>query len=89
MMMHPDLVTGAWVGFNDRRVVFRTAYWGQGAHNALFLVGDFFRRAADQSLITDTRFPDATDFTAAGDPVAPIQRSGGHEEESQEDRVEW
>jgi penicillin-binding protein 1A len=89
MMMHPDLVTGAWVGFNDRRVAFRTAYWGQGAHNALFLVGDFFRRVTDQGLITDTRFPDAADFTAAGDPVAPIQRSGGHEEESQEDRVEW
>ena len=44
MLMHPQLVTGAWVGFNDRRVAFRSNFWGQGAHNALFLVGDYFQR---------------------------------------------
>ena len=43
MLMHPQLVTGAWVGFNDQRVTFRTNFWGQGAHNALFLVGDYFQ----------------------------------------------
>ena len=42
-LMHPNLVTGAWVGFNDRRVAFRTFWWGQGAHNALFLVGSYFQ----------------------------------------------
>ena len=45
IMMHPALVTGAWVGFNDRRISFRTDYWEQGGHNALRLVGDFFQRA--------------------------------------------
>ena len=45
MLMHPDLVSGAWVGFNDQRVTFRSSYWGQGAHNALYLVGDFFQQA--------------------------------------------
>lgn len=44
IMMHPELVTGAWVGFNDRRLSFRTDYWEQGGHNALRLVGDFFSR---------------------------------------------
>lgn len=44
ILMHPELVTGAWVGFNDQRVTFRTHWWGQGAHNALFIVGDFWRR---------------------------------------------
>ncbi len=39
--MHPDLVVGAWVGFNDPRVSFQSDYWGQGGHNALLLVGDF------------------------------------------------
>jgi penicillin-binding protein 1A len=48
MMMHPDLVTGAWVGFNDSRVTFRTNYWGQGAHTALLLVGDYLRRATSR-----------------------------------------
>ena len=46
IMMHPDLVTGSWVGFNDQRITFRTNAWGQGGRNALFLVGDYTRRIA-------------------------------------------
>jgi penicillin-binding protein 1A len=45
VLAHPQLVAGAWVGFNDQRVTLRSAYWGQGGHNALLLVGDFFRGA--------------------------------------------
>lgn len=45
ILMHPDLVAGAWVGFNDPRVAFRSNYWGSGGNNALFIVGDFFDRA--------------------------------------------
>lgn len=45
ILMHPNLVTGAWVGFNDARVTMRSDYWGQGGHNAILLVGDFFRDA--------------------------------------------
>jgi penicillin-binding protein 1A len=41
MLMHPQLVTGAWVGFNDPRVTLRSDHWGQGANNALHVVGDF------------------------------------------------
>ena len=44
MLMHPNLVTGAWVGFNDPRVTFRTNWWGQGSHSALLVVGDYYRR---------------------------------------------
>ncbi|MES3630342.1 MAG: penicillin-binding transpeptidase domain-containing protein, partial [Longimonas sp.] len=47
IMMHPDLVMGSWVGFNDPRITFRTSTWGQGGRNALFVVGDFARRVAD------------------------------------------
>jgi len=43
--MHPQLVAGAWMGFNDNRVTLRTEYWGQGAHNALFIVGDFLQQS--------------------------------------------
>lgn len=43
ILMHPNLVAGAWVGFNDSRVTMRSDYWGQGGHNAILLVGDFFR----------------------------------------------
>ncbi len=55
---HPDLVMGAWVGFDERRLSFRTSYWGQGGHNALFVVGDFARdvQGAGLSLDPDVRF---------------------------------
>ena len=51
LLMHPDLVTGAWVGFDDPRVTFRSAYWGQGGHNALRVVGDFERAIQRDGLI--------------------------------------
>ena len=51
ILMHPDLVAGAWVGFNDARVTMRSSYWGQGGHNAVLLVGDFYRSALNARLI--------------------------------------
>ncbi len=51
LLMHPDLVTGAWVGFDDPRVTFRSAYWGQGGHNALRVVGDFERAVQRDGLL--------------------------------------
>ena len=41
MLIHPNLVTGSWVGFNSPQINFRTRYWGQGSHNALKVVGHF------------------------------------------------
>jgi penicillin-binding protein 1A len=52
--MHPQLVAGAWIGFNDSRVTLRSDYWGQGAHSALPIVGDFFQRA-QRARIVDTK----------------------------------
>ena len=61
ILMHKQLVTGAWVGFNDRRMTFRSTFWGQGGHNALFLVGDFMSRINENpetALSINERFPD-------------------------------
>jgi penicillin-binding protein 1A len=44
IMMHPQLVAGAWVGFNDNRVTMGDS-WGPGARSALPMVGDFFQNA--------------------------------------------
>jgi penicillin-binding protein 1A len=56
LLMHPDLVAGSWVGFDDRRITFRSSYWGQGAHTALPIVGEFFRDALrDPSLGLENR----------------------------------
>ena len=79
ILMHPNLVTGAWVGFNDNRVTMRSSYWGQGGHNALLLVGDFFRSALDSGKIDrDAMFP-------GGRSPAPRQV---REEEAQEEFIE-
>lgn len=60
ILMHPNLVAGAWVGFNDNRVAMRSSYWGQGGHNALLLVGDFMRSAYDSGrLDPDALLPGA------------------------------
>ncbi|MEC4720930.1 transglycosylase domain-containing protein [Noviherbaspirillum sp. CPCC 100848] len=60
ILMHPRLVAGSWVGFNDARVAMRSSYWGQGAQTALPVVGDTFRQAVHARLIDNsTRFPTA------------------------------
>jgi penicillin-binding protein 1A len=51
ILMHPQLVSGAWVGFNDNRITMRNDSWGQGAHNALYLVGDFLQQAEKSDLV--------------------------------------
>lgn len=65
MLMHPQLVTGAWVGFNDRRVTFRSDQWGQGGRTALLPVGDFFRNIVDleNPPVTTERFPSGIEYT--------------------------
>ncbi|TFW05459.1 penicillin-binding protein [Oxalobacteraceae bacterium OM1] len=58
ILMHPKLVAGAWVGFNDSRVTMRSDYWGQGGHNAALLVGDFFKDVLKAKLVdTKAKFP--------------------------------
>ena len=58
ILMHPRLVAGSWVGFNDSRVTMRSNYWGEGGHNAVLVVGDFFQRTLDARLIDGSaRFP--------------------------------
>jgi penicillin-binding protein 1A len=90
IMMHPELVTGAWVGFNDARVTFRPGGgWGQGSRNALFLVGDFTKRLATSS---DVRFSRSATFPTPDhysyDHGIPIRINPDEEDVEQEERVE-
>ena len=43
ILMHPQLVAGAWVGFNDNTATM--GQWGQGARSALPIVGDYFQQS--------------------------------------------
>lgn len=57
VMMHPQLVAGAWVGFNDNRVTMGDS-WGQGARSALPIVGEFFQQAIKAKVVdAEQRFP--------------------------------
>jgi penicillin-binding protein 1A len=72
VLMHPQLVTGAWVGFNDPRVTLRSDHWGQGAHNALHVVGDFTQRTlAERAIDAQATFP-----THAGTLQAAVRTIG-------------
>ncbi|HEU4344853.1 MAG TPA: transglycosylase domain-containing protein [Candidatus Binatia bacterium] len=51
ILMHRRLVAGSWVGFNDSRITMRSNHWGEGRHNALLLVGDFFQQTLSAGLI--------------------------------------
>jgi penicillin-binding protein 1A len=44
ILMHPQLVAGAWVGFNDSRMAMGDS-WGPGARSALPIVGEVFQQA--------------------------------------------
>jgi membrane peptidoglycan carboxypeptidase len=69
ILMRPDLVAGAWVGFNDQRVTLRSAHWGQGSRNALLIVGDFARAALRSRLVDGkARFPSPRAERAGADP---------------------
>lgn len=55
MGVTPDLVTGVWVGAEDRSVHFRTTYFGQGANTALPIWGYYMNEVwADSSLAIST-----------------------------------
>ncbi len=62
----PQLVTGVWVGAEDRSVHFRSITLGQGAHMALPIWGLYMKRIyADKTL----KFPTA-DFEAPSKPLS-------------------
>ena len=69
ILMHPRLVAGSWVGFNDSRITMRSNYWGEGAHNALPVVGDFFQQTIAARLIDGrAEFPFARPHESIWDP---------------------
>jgi penicillin-binding protein 1A len=69
ILMHPRLVAGSWVGFNDSRVTMRSNYWGEGGHNAVLLVGDFFQATLDARFVDGAaQFPYARPREYIWDP---------------------
>jgi penicillin-binding protein 1A len=50
ILMDPQLVAGAWVGFNDNRITMGDS-WGQGARSALPIVAEVFQQAFKTGLL--------------------------------------
>lgn len=57
MLLHPNLVMGAWVGFDTPTISWKSNYYQQGSHTALPIVGSFFRRvrASDRKDVLDPK----------------------------------
>ncbi len=66
ILMHPQLVAGAWAGFNDNRITMGNG-WGPGARSALPMVGEFFQQSL-KSRVIDVRTRFAAPM-AAPEPV--------------------
>ncbi|KWE53271.1 penicillin-binding protein 1A [Burkholderia sp. MSMB2157WGS] len=73
ILMHPQLVAGAWVGFDDGSVTLRSDYWGAGAHSALPIVGSFYDAALRAHAI-DPHVQFSPDFRPRSAP-APKRRA--------------
>ncbi|MFX8573835.1 hypothetical protein ABTM22_20090, partial [Acinetobacter baumannii] len=72
--LHPRVVAGAWVGFNDGRITLRSDYWGQGAHSALPMVGDFLQQAfRTNTLDGRDRFVDEETPSLLGDAMNGVR----------------
>jgi penicillin-binding protein 1A len=71
ILMHPQLVAGAWVGFNDNRVTL-SDYWGQGAHSALPIVGDFFQQSLRSRVVDQGARFAVPPGSSALDPAAQV-----------------
>ena len=87
ILMHPQLVAGAWVGFNDPRVTMRSDQWGTGGRNAVLLVGDFFRTALQGGLV-DPKAKFAAPRRPPPEPPAPAwinEGSSAHERDADSD----
>jgi penicillin-binding protein 1A len=64
ILMHPQLVAGAWVGFNDNRITMGNR-WGPGARSALPMVGEFFQQALRAQVLDTALQFDAPRFAAS------------------------
>jgi len=83
----PELVTGVWVGGEERYIHFVSTAMGQGAEAALPILGLFMKSVyADSQLPYNqsTKFVFPKDFRECGDELGPISYGGGRRGGSQD-----
>ena len=84
--LRPGLAVGAWVGFNDQRVTFRSKDTGEGSKTALPVVADFLVRVQDRLPAGTLAAPPETfrfaydgDSLATEDPWADVPEMWDYE----------
>ena len=65
-----NIVTNS-LGFNDPRVMLRSDHWGEGAHNALHVVGDFTQHALGERVLDAS-----AEFPTRGSVAGTLRRFG-------------
>jgi penicillin-binding protein 1A len=75
MGMVPNLVTGVWVGCEDRAAHFKTIRYGQGASMALPIWGLYMKKnyANEELGVSDGEFPEPEDMSINLDCSKPIE----------------
>jgi penicillin-binding protein 1A len=71
MLMHHDMVTGSWVGFNDRRMRL-TESAGQGARTGMRVVGDFFHRLINDKLVSTQKMEKPANYKPPRNTVKQV-----------------
>ncbi|MBO6576972.1 MAG: transglycosylase domain-containing protein [Rhodothermales bacterium] len=71
--LHPELVLGAWVGFNQPIVRFQSDYYGQGAHNAGVVVADYLQEVVGDPMsgVGPARFRAPAGYRTPDAPADP------------------
>ncbi len=75
MGMVPNLVTGVWVGGENRSVHFKTITYGQGASMALPIWGLYMKKNYENKElgVSDGEFPEPEDMTIELDCTKPVE----------------
>lgn len=90
MGMVPNLVTGVWVGGEDRSVHFPTITYGQGASMALPIWGSYMKGVyANENIgVSNKNFPRPTNLSIETDCSSYNDENGGEEEEDESDELD-
>jgi penicillin-binding protein 1A len=75
ILMHPQLVAGAWVGYDDNHIAMGS--WGQGARSALPIVGEVFQQSLRYRWIDPQSEFDIPRPRPAAPPQQPQQQRQG------------
>ena len=76
----PELVTGVWVGGEERYIHFNSMAMGQGAEAALPILGYYMKWLYDDKQLPykqSTKFEFPKDFNACGDELSGYYGGGG------------